>query len=185
MAQALRVADDACMTARVVELKDGPKMVAELKGEMREAAMRGLISAAHRLRAQIVAKIVPSRSPKPVDRGIFRAGWMSYATTIEGQECAVVENTVPHAAFIEYGVPATNVKPGKAMIDALTEWVIRKRIVNKSKASAARGVAIAIAHKLKMRGIFNGGQGLRILEEAMREADKVIDAEIAAELKRL
>jgi hypothetical protein len=168
------------MASTVMDMKQAAGYFGDkLPKEIQQAVQRGLLSAAMRMLQDITLRIIPSRSPQPVDRGIYRMGWTAYS---EGgaQPYAIVENTTPHAGFIEYGV--TNVKPGAAMISALAEWASRKGIASGEDAKRA---AFAIAKNLQRRGIFNGGKGLRVLEEAMTRAPQYIDEEVMREIGRL
>lgn len=150
------------------------------------AAKAGLFSAALRGVQDIVTRIVPSRSPQPIDRAIFNASWRAVQTS----EGAAIENTAPHAPYIEFGVKAENVKAGRKMIDALTEWVIRKGIAPSGDVAfyggEARRAAWAIAMSMKRKGIFRDGAGLRILDQFNRERrDKFIKAEVGREIRNL
>lgn len=130
----------------------------QLPEELRVAGIRGLHSAALRLQNVITTVIIPHRTPQPVDRGVYRAGWR----TVLEADGAVVENLEAHAIFIEYGVRAENVKIGRAMLEALQEWVARKGIASVAEAPK---VAWAIAKAMQKRGIFGGGKGLGIVKE--------------------
>lgn len=162
----------------VVDLSDVDDYFADLAPKIRAAGKRGLVSAAERLKQIIVSQIIPARSPQPVDRGIYKAGWQTEATS----EGADIYNAEPHSAFIEHGVRAESVKIGGAMIAALAEWAERKGIAEKGQGvSAAWGIAKA----MKRRGIFNGGQGMGILKEAIeKHAPRIIEAEVAREIER-
>ena len=163
-----------------IRLEDMPGYVERLGKAMREAAMRGLVLAGQRGVQTIVTQIIPSRSPQPVDRGVYRAGWKSIQET---DSIVSISNAEPHAVFIEYGVRAENVKPGAAMVKALTEWVIRKGFARDQ--AKATGIAWAIINKMKKRGIFNnrGGAGLRVLEELnQRHINNIIQEEVSREI---
>ena len=141
-----------------VALKDADAFFANLPVELRSASVRGLHSAALRLQGVITTVLIPSRTPQPVDRGVYRAGWR----TVFESDGATVENLEVHAIFIEEGVRAENVKPGKKMISALVEWVVRKGIAGGKEAVS---VAWAIARAQQKKGIFANGQGLGIVRE--------------------
>lgn len=149
------------------------------------AAQRGVAVAAARGVQRIVTQIIPARSPQPVDRGVYRAGWRF---EIRGDR-VFITNPEVHAAFIEYGVRPENVKIGAAMIQALKEWTIRKGIAGDD--DEATGIAWAIAQKAKERGFFNrnGQQGLQVLTELMedhmpRMLEEEINREIQKEMRR-
>lgn len=152
-----------------------------LTKEIRRAAIRGLQTAAMRGVQIIQTQIVPSRSPQPVDRGVYRAGW-KWEPTSDG---ALIFNDETHAAFIEHGVRAENIKIGFAMIEALAEWAVRKGIVE-DVVEGAR-VAWAIALTMRDRGIFNrNGSGMGILNELVEQhLPKIIGQEVAREIDRI
>lgn len=156
------------------------RITEELNKALVKSAMRGV--------QMIVSRIIPSRSPQPVDRGVYRAGWhwRKMATNTSSSISAFIENNEKHAQFIEYGVRAENVKVGRQMIDALTEWVIRKGIAE--DADEARGIAFAIANNMKTRGIFNKfaeGNGLHILGELVEgPIQKIMKEEMARAAKK-
>lgn len=153
-------------------------------------AIRGVQSAALRMHSYILTVLIPREPRIPHDRGIYIGGWR-FKPEKRG---ARVYNVAPHAGPLEWGVPGENVKPSKAMHEALTEWVIRKRIVKKKGSSPAakaardteaREVAAAIMWSMKSKGIFKQGKGLRILERASTKLDMWVREEIRLELQRM
>lgn len=165
-----------------------------------EAGKRGVLSAAIRLVQVIHTELIPAEDPPPIDQHFYEAGWR-YVETAKGAD---VFNDMPYASVIEYGARADQIKPGKRMIDALAEWVVRKGFTPKTEGNiqatadidkAARGMAWAIAMsmmgfgdrgKYPRRGIFNrdeGEGGLRIAEKAAARAEALIREEITAEIK--
>jgi len=180
--------------ARSYDLKDAGLFIRDLTKDLRAAAERGLLAAAHRTVGHIVSSVIPATDPVPVDKGLYRAGWRARA--IAGG--ALVYNVSPHAPIIEWGAKVGNIKIGRAMIDALAEWVQRKGIgstvvksrggrhrVVKATDSQARGIAWAIAKKMQQRGIFAGGKGLRVLERAEKEIPRFIRDEVSREIGAL
>ena len=167
------------MTA--IDLSDAEKHFETLGEKLHDAAVRGLQSAALRGQQEILTRIIPSRSPQPVDRGIYRAGWRVILTPLG----AILENAEPVAVFIEYGVRGSNVKLGRAMIDALAEWVTRKGIASSAEALSA---AWGIAKNMQRRGIFNyyGGAsnvgGMRILGELLLRLPQIAQEEVLREI---
>lgn len=166
------------MPDRTIKLEEAEQLFDELQSSMKQAALRGLVSAAQRLVQEIVLRIIPSKTPQPVDRGIFRAGWRAYPE-VDG---ATIENLETHAAFIEWGVRGENVKIGSGMIEAIREWILRKGIADPDEATR---VAFAIAVTARKFGIFHGGQGFRILESALKLAPDIMREEIENEIRRL
>jgi hypothetical protein len=165
---------------------------------LEKALAKAGVSLAMSVLEDIQTSIIPGSTPHvPVDRGIYRASWKSKGKLSgDAGDGLMIYSSAPHAPFIEDGVRAENVKPGRAMIDALTEWVIRKGMVDKQSAKSrakaftahtdtkgvpkaafaktmtknlvaqeARGIAFAIAHAMKSKGIFHGG--LHVLAKAI------------------
>jgi hypothetical protein len=164
--------------ASEITLKQAAQRTDELKEKWRKAAVLGLQSAAARGVQDIITRIIPSRTPQPVDRGVYRSGWRFYPAP----DGAVIECFEPHAILIEDGVRAGNVKIGKKMIDALAEWVQRKGIVS---GDEARSVAWAIAKSMQRRGIFNKGKGMGILAELVDQyLPGYVEEEVAREVER-
>lgn len=164
--------------AAEITLQEAAQRTDKLKEKWRKAAVLGLQSAAARGVQDIITRIIPSRTPQPVDRGVYRSGWRFYPAP----DGAVIECFEPHAILIEDGVRAGNVKIGKKMIDALAEWVQRKGIVS---GDDARGVAWAIAKSMQRRGIFNKGKGMGILAELVDKYQPgYVEEEVAREVER-
>ena len=166
-----------------IRLKDAPGYYDRMGKGVLEAARKGLRLAASRGLQKLVTGIIPSRSPQPVDRGVYRAGWRVEQVD---EDTVAILNPEAHAVFIEYGVRAENVKVGPALIAALKEWSLRKGFASDEKE--AIGMAWAIANNMKKRGIFNrrSGNGLRILEELVdKHIHKFLKEEIAREIKRV
>lgn len=180
----------------VIDLRDSAKMVDGLRAKRREAAIRGVRRAAAKGLRVLTTKIIPSRNPKPVDRGVYRAAWKLESLP----NGAAIYNDEPHAKFIEYGVRAANVRISAAMIQALTEWVLRKRLGGKGKGkgkkgkdpvAAARQIAWAIAKNAKAKSglaFFAGprGDGYQVLRE-LRELHlpSIIKEEVGRELAKV
>lgn len=145
-----------------------------------EAAKRGLLSAALRGVREIQTVIIPSRTPQPVDRGVYRAGWK---VVPDADGSVSIENREPHAAFIEYGVRAANVKVGAAMLRALTEWVLRKGLA--ADIVEAQQVAWGIAKAAERRGFFKQ-TGLGVLQQLIdRNLRTYIQQEVEREIRRV
>lgn len=142
-----------------------------------QAARRAMLSTAERIVSIILNELIPAENPEPSDIGTFRAGWRVDPTA----DGAFIVNTAPHAVFLENGVRAENVKPGKAMHDALVEWVIRKNIGDPQEASQ---IAWAIMTAMTKRGIFKGGEGFHFLDRAMKRLPEIWATEFAREMNR-
>ncbi len=165
------------MPARVIKLEDAHKWVDRFEAAHVKAARRGLLSAAAKAVAEIKAQIIPALIPEPTNRGTYKAGW----DFGEDDDGAWYGNNLPHAALIEYGVRAGNVRVGRKMIDALTEWVQMKGL---GSGPAARRIAWMISTSQKMRGVFNNGKGFRVMEKMNKRLPRIIEAEVKRELKR-
>lgn len=165
--------------ATTIDLSDAASYFGAMNHRLWRAGVDGLFSASLRSVQAIQSVIVPSLSPQPVDRGLFRAGWRA----VRESWGATIENLEPHAAFVEYGVRAGAVKIGAATIRALTEWVERKRLASGKEAIDA---AWRIARAMQARGIFQGGKGFRVMR-TLREwyLERFIQEEIARELERV
>ena len=166
-----------------IDVAKAPAWVRELEGKLHEAALRGVRSAGQRTVGRI-HEIVDAEPRKPVDRGTYRGAWRA----VNVPEGSLVHNDSPHGSFVEDGVRAENVKPGRKMVDAIAEWVLRKGLVRDvrkaDRAQAARGIAWAIVQSMKRRGIF-GGTGLKILERARRDVPRFIEEEVRRELSKV
>jgi hypothetical protein len=120
-----------------------------LNQKQREVAMRAMQGAVVVDGPRLIHEEISATVPQPVDRGGYRRMWRAERTA----DGAVLYNPLPYAAIIEAGR-----RPGAAMppVDALTDWVIRKRLVKgrgiKARAEA-RGVAFVIARKIAERGL--------------------------------
>lgn len=155
---------------------------------MRGALMKGALSAAIRTTGIITGELIPAEKPQPVDRGAYRAGFRAISTDYG----AAIINTLPYAEIIEKGARAANIKIGRAMIEELTQWIIRKGIVGKRASGKkkeaqlleARSIAWAIAMSMKKRGIFNrdGNEGLQIMAKAAKRAKAIFMQEVSKEV---
>jgi len=154
---------------------------AGMGAEMREAALRGLYSAALRAKQDLQTRAMTELgNEKPIDRRIYVAGWQVEKLP----DGAAVYNAVPHAVFIEYGVPAANVVASFKAQQAIAEWARRK--LGGIDEKKAWWVAGAILANLRRKGIFKRGQGLRVLERYVNGSLPVVARdEIARELKKV
>lgn len=166
-----------------IDLKDAGAHFEKLAGKRRDAAIAGCRLAAARCVQTIVATIIPSRDPPPVDRGIYRAGWKTEVLP----EGAAFFNDSPAAAIIERGARGENIKIGRKLIDALAAWVRRKGIA-KSKTEAV-GIAWAIAKKAAAGAGFHNrrpGGGQQIMGDCNKTyTRRYMKAEVERKLERL
>lgn len=182
---------------RVFTLASASKWLAIGATQAKEAALRGLVSAAYRTVQHIQTEIIPATVPTPVNRGGYNAAWRVEML----DDGASVVNTMPYAPMIERGVRAENVKIGRKMIDALAEWIKMKGIGNSTrvvksgknkgntkivKATQAeiQSIAWAMAKSFQKYGIFNRGKGLRVLERATKSIPRFIRLEVSRELRK-
>ncbi len=181
--------------ARTITLKQAPAEIQKVGADLKRRLGHAMFSSCIRGVQVIQTQIIPTLVPRPVDRGIYRAGWR-YAVLLEGDTVAGGEifNSEPVAAFIEKGVRAENVKIGMALINALAEWALRKGLVSKkvtkkrsaaAVANEARSAAWAIALSMKKRGIFQQGKGFHVLGKLLMQdrMPAIMQAEIARALK--
>lgn len=153
-----------------IDLEDAPDWFARVSRDVQAAALTGLYLAGLRGAQRIVTHIIPSRSPAPVDRGVYRAGWGPSSVTRQGA-AVFLQNREAVAPFIEFGVRPENVKIGRRMIAALSEWALRKGMTDDPKE--ATSIAWAIAKKAQREGFFNrdGKKGLGILKELVESQE--------------
>lgn len=149
--------------------------------KMKAAALRGLYSAALRAKRDLQTRAMTDLGKEaPIDRRIYVAGWQ----TEKMPDGAVIYNAVPHAVFIEYGVPAANVVASFKGQQAIAEWARRK--LGGISEKKAWQVAGAILASMRMKGIFKRGQGLRVLERYVKASlPVVVNEEIAREIKKV
>ncbi len=176
---------------KTFRIEDANLFLAYVHASMKEAAKKGLLSAAIRTVSDVQNVAIPSTAPMPVDRGIYKAGWKAEAI----ENGAKVYNDVPYAAIIEDGGQAKNVVLGRKLIDAIAQWVQRKGIggtTTVSKSGIARvakvskteavGIAFAIVKSLQARGLFRG-TGLQVFARVARNIPKYIEEEVAKEFR--
>jgi hypothetical protein len=172
-----------------ITLEDAPAWVDRLGVKLKAAARKGLLSAGEKIVSHIKADVIPREPRMPVDKRTYENAWRAEPT----EYGALVRNDAPHAGPIEKGVRAANVKPGAALIKALTSWVLRKGLVGHPRGKIARAaadaqaksIAWAIVRSMQKRGIFDDGKGLRILEKAMKRAPQFVREEVKRELDRV
>jgi hypothetical protein len=155
-----------------------------LEEGMEDGVKEGLLSAGYRLLGVIVNEIIPAEKQPPIFDGAYRAAWKVEPT----DQGADVYNDMPYAGVIEEGARAENVKPGRAMIDALTEWARRKGLTGHAREdraspearTQARSIAWAIARSMQQKGIFNreGEMGLHIARKGMARAADFVEEEV-------
>lgn len=169
------------MATTVIKLKDAiPYFSVDgpFGKEMRRAGMKGIYSTILRAKRDIVSREIPAEPRPPVDRGMYKAAW-GIERLPNG---AAIFNNAPHAVFIEYGVPNTNVVPSKRAVMNISEWAQRKF---GASAKEAISIAEAVLHSLKRRGIFARGKGLRILEKyVQRKMPDILKKEVEAEIAK-
>lgn len=124
----------------VISLKDA-EVYFDTRGplaeQLRGAARKGLVSAANRMRRDIVARVIPNIRPfPPVDRAAYKAGWQVQQTPTG----AVVYNPVPYARIIEDGVPASNTRLSSKLQMALAEWVRRRLGIGKGAGGKTKKI---------------------------------------------
>lgn len=181
-----------------IDIRETAKVKSIFKELFAGSLNSALLSAAYKVQQVIVSELIPQTTPTPVDRGFYRAAWRVRSGIEDGQTFAEIVNDVKHALFIEYGVKSDRVRPGKAMHEALTEWVIRKGLAagrqvmsdgstrkkNKTTESFdAASMAYAIMMTLKKNGIFEQGEGLKIAKRAKERVPAIVMEELRAAVK--
>lgn len=133
--------------------------------DVRQVALDAAVDAARRGVRDIQVVIIPKLPGPPVNRGNYRAGW-KFEKLPDGAR--IYNRTYPQAPLIEFGVRAENVKPGKAMRDAIAEWIAMKGIGPRASESI-ESVVWAICMGLKKHGIFRlgGSSGFHVIEKAV------------------
>jgi hypothetical protein len=176
------------------DIKQTQEIADHVEHQLEEATHRGLLSAGMRLIGVIQNELIPGAQPPPppILNRHYTSAWQ--IEDVSSKEVHV-KNTMPYAAVIERGARPENVKIGRLMIDALTEWVITKGMVGRPKSPNAKAVATiearqiawAIAKSMQTKGIFirNGQEGLRIAEKAAKRAPELVAKEVAREIKKL
>ena len=181
-----------------IDIKESAKVKSIFRELFAGSLNEALLSAAYKVQQLITTELIPAATPSPVDRGFYNAAWRVRSGVEDGQTFAEVLNDVKHALFIEYGVKSDRVRPGKAMHDALTEWVIRKGLAagrqvmsdgstrRKNKTTEnfeAASMAYAIMMTLKKNGIFDRGEGLKIAQKARERVPAIVMEELRAAVK--
>jgi len=158
-----------------IDLSQAEAFFGKMDANIRKAAITRLRKAAVLTFQEITLRIIPARSPTPRNKGSFFGGWR----VEELPDGAMVYNSEKHAAFIEYGVRAGNVKSGQRMIQALAEWAVQKGYVERGEALE---FAWGLANRMKLRGIF-GPAGFGILKEAVeKHIPRLIRLEVEREI---
>ena len=150
-----------------VNLKVAASWLDRVRSDVRGAAMKAALSAAALGVRDIQSVIIPGITPHPpINKGLYRMGWKFQR--IEGG-ARIFNRVYPQAPLIEFGVRASNVKPGRAMIIALAEWITQKGLAFKNPNDTLESVAWAIAKSMQKRGIFNQGNssGFHVIDKAI------------------
>lgn len=91
---------------------------------------------------RVVASVIASTSPEPVDRGNYKRTWYVQDTA----EGVTIFNNTPYASVIEAGRRKGSKMPP---INLIAEWVRRKGIGTKEEA---KGIAFVIARSIARKG---------------------------------
>lgn len=171
------------MTVKVLSIKQAADWFAPggLGKALRTAGLKGLLSAALRAKQDLQTRSMTELgNEQPIDRRIYVAGWQ----TEKLPDGAAIYNSVPHALYIEYGVPAGKVVASHKAQQAIAEWARRKMGgIDEKKAWQVAGAILAA---MRTKGIFRRGQGLRVLERYVkRTLPTVARDEVAREVKKV
>lgn len=140
---------------------------ARLQGTLRDAARRGIASAA--LAVEAVVKSETSRK-KAVNTGAYKSAWRTQQMAPDKWRVA---NATPYAAVIEFGR-----RPGRfPPIGPIRLWAVRKLGVSMQEAA---GIAFLIARKIARSGI----QGRFVLEEQVTngKVQRLLNQEVRREV---
>lgn len=130
------------MSEKVLPPDLGATILADFNDRVKEA--RRVTQAAVQLHGpRVVASVIASTVPEPVDRGTYKRTWYIQDTT----EGATIYNNTPYASVIEAGRRRGGKMPP---INLIAAWVRRKGIAS---GPEALGVAFAIAKSISRRGI--------------------------------
>lgn len=165
------------MTTAKFDISEIERAAEHVKLAINKVALRALNASAMRVVQNITTVVIPAEPRPPIDRRLYAAGWRHKPA----HDGAFIQNSVPWATIVEHGARAENIKIGRAMIDALAEWAIRKGIASREDA---RSVAWAVATAMKKKGIFDEGKGLKILEKALKGLSRIYAEELKRELER-
>jgi hypothetical protein len=181
------------------DINDTDGMFKHFSTAIEKGRRAGMLSAGMRLVGVIQNELIPQAKPyAPEDQGAYKGAWHAEPTA----DGADVYNDSPHAPIIEYGARASRIKVGRKLIDALSEWIVRKGLAGKGRGSIqvraeadeVRSFAFAIAKSMQgfgdnrsgPPGIFNANDprgGLRIAEKARERSHKLIIEEVTAEIR--
>ena len=165
--------------------------------QLNACVSRGMMSAALRIVGIIQNTLIPAESPPPILNRHYSAGWLP---EVQENGDIHIKNTMPYSSVIEWGAKAENIKIGRAMIDALKEWVYTKGFVGRPRSATGRAQALVQAEQIAWaiaksmqgtaaitgKGIFNrnGQKGLRIAEKASKQAPPIVAKEVAREVRK-
>lgn len=153
-------------------------MFARLVDANRDAALRALRRAARLCQAEAVRAIGEVRPYVPVDTGELRR---SYVVT-DLPDGAALENTAPHAAFMEFGT-----RPHWAPLSALEAWAERKmRGKIKSRAARVGSEAVKSFARAAQRAIAKRGTAPRGFHaKASHKFPGIVEAEVRAAIAKV
>lgn len=153
-------------------------MFARLVDANRDAALRALRRAARLCQAEAVRAIGEVRPYVPVDTGELRR---SYVVT-DLPDGATLENTAPHAAFMEFGT-----RPHWAPLSALEAWAERKmRGKIKSRAARVGSEAVKLFARAAQRAIAKRGTAPRGFHaKASQKFPGIVEAEVRAAIAKV
>ncbi len=136
------------------DIQDTDGLFEHVSDAIEKGRRAGMLSAGMRLVGVIQNELIPQAKPHPPeDQGAYKAAWHAEPTATG----ADVYNDSPHAPIIEYGARAANIKVGRKLIDALSEWIVRKGLAGKGRGSIqarahadeVRSFAFAIAKSMQ------------------------------------
>jgi hypothetical protein len=151
------------------------RLVAELVEKNRVAAVKALPRAAYLCRTVAIEEVHATRPYVPVNLGQMV---QSFFVTAQ-PDGARLENTAPHAAFMEFGT-----RPHWAPIGALERWAeqkLRGKIKSRSqRGDPARALARAVQRKIAREGTEPRGFYAR----ASQRFPAIVEAQLRAALAK-
>ncbi len=143
------------------------KVPQALKGRLRDAALKGVASAA--LATEALVKTETSRK-KAVNTGAYKSAWRAQQISADRWRVA---NAMPYAAVIEFGRRPGSFPP----IGPIRLWAVRKLGISMEEAS---GVAFLIARKIARNGI----AGRFVLQEQIDngKVQRILNREVRREV---
>lgn len=160
-----------------VDLDTFARRCDRLGGEMKEAAVRGLQSAAHRLKGITVEMINEPNRDEDVDYPAVDTGELMRSVHVTPtSDGAIVTVDAPHAPFMEFGT-----RPHFPPLQPIAEWAYRKGLADDEEE--AMNIALSICRTIAAYGT-NPRHYLARAVHALKTR-RIVKQEVARELAKL